>query len=64
MMAIQGKVEAIDGGFFEFSEGGAGVDSLCIHGDNPNAVQIARAVRSELEAVGVTIRSFARPEQP
>ncbi len=65
MMATQGRVEAIDGGFFEFSEGGgAGVDSLCIHGDNPNAVQIARAVREALEAVGVTIRSFARPEQP
>jgi UPF0271 protein len=56
MMATQGRIEAIDGGFFEFE-----VDSLCIHGDNPNAVQIARAVRDALEKEGVAVRSFAGP---
>lgn len=56
MMATQGRIEAIDGGFFEFD-----VDSLCIHGDNPNAVQIARAVRDALEGAGVQVRTFAAP---
>ena len=31
--------------------------SLCIHGDTPDAVAIARRVRSDLEAAGVEIRS-------
>jgi len=56
MMVQEGCVEAFDGGFFEFQ-----VDTLCIHGDNPNAVQIAQAVRAALEAVGVQIRPFPVP---
>ncbi|QFP75110.1 LamB/YcsF family protein [Deinococcus sp. AJ005] len=59
MMVTQGRVEAIDGGFFEFE-----VNSLCIHGDNPNAVQIAQAVHEALNRAGVEIRSFSRPELP
>jgi UPF0271 protein len=57
MMAQEGRVEAIDGGFFEFE-----VDTLCIHGDNPNAVQIARSVRAALEEAGIQIRPFPVPE--
>lgn len=57
MMVQEGRIEAIDGGFFEFE-----VDTLCIHGDNPNAVQITQAVRTALEAGGVQIRSFPVPE--
>jgi len=34
--------------------------SICVHGDTPGAVQIARAVRASLEQEGVTIRAFAR----
>ena len=69
MMATEGRIEAVDGGYFVIYENSeAEVDSLCIHGDNPNAVQIARAVREALEAAGVTIRSFGRssasPERP
>ncbi|MFC4454550.1 5-oxoprolinase subunit PxpA [Deinococcus sonorensis] len=30
-------------------------DTLCIHGDNPQAVSIARAIRARLEAAGVTV---------
>ena len=33
--------------------------SICTHGDSPGAVEMARAVRAELEAAGVTIASFA-----
>jgi UPF0271 protein len=57
MMAQEGRIEAIDGGFFEFE-----VDTLCIHGDNPNAVQIARSVRAALEEAGIQIRPFPVPE--
>jgi UPF0271 protein len=34
------------------------VHSICIHGDNPGAVRLARALRSALEANGIAIRSF------
>lgn len=34
------------------------VDTLCLHGDHPNAVQNAREVRKALEAEGVKIRPF------
>lgn len=33
--------------------------SICVHGDNPNALSILRAVRSRLESAGVRILSFA-----
>ncbi|GAB3052415.1 5-oxoprolinase subunit PxpA [Intrasporangium mesophilum] len=35
-------------------------ESVCIHGDTPGAVRMARAVRSALEAEGVTVRPFVR----
>lgn len=35
------------------------VDSICIHGDTPHAVQFARALREKLIAAGVEIRPFA-----
>ena len=59
MMVTQGRVEALDGGFFE-----ARPDTLCIHGDNPQAPAIARAVRAALEAEGVTLRAFDVPATP
>jgi UPF0271 protein len=37
-----------------------GIDTVCIHGDSPGAVAMARAVRAELTAAGVTIAPFAR----
>ena len=33
-------------------------ESICVHGDSPGAVAMARAVRERLEASGVQIRSF------
>jgi UPF0271 protein len=32
--------------------------SICVHGDTPGAVQIARAVRAEIESAGVSVRAF------
>jgi UPF0271 protein len=36
------------------------VDTLCIHGDSPNAPAIARAVREKLEKNGVLVSAFGR----
>jgi UPF0271 protein len=33
--------------------------SVCLHGDTPGAVALARAVRAALEGRGVTLASFA-----
>jgi len=35
------------------------VDSVCVNGDTPGAVEIARAVRTTLEQIGVTISPFS-----
>ena len=34
------------------------VDSLCVHGDTPGAVQLARQVRAALQEAGVPVRPF------
>lgn len=36
----------------------SGVDSVCVHGDSPHAVEAARAVRVALEQAGYTLRRF------
>lgn len=52
-MVVEGRVEAVDGGWVEVR-----AQTLCIHGDNPNAVAIARAVREALEAQGIGIHTY------
>ncbi len=52
-MLATGRVRAIDG-----TEIPLNVESVCVHGDSPNAVQIARAVRDRLEADGTGVRAF------
>lgn len=53
-MVTQGEVETIDGKVIEVVP-----DTLCVHGDTPAAVEIARAVRSALTDAGVTIQACA-----
>ena len=36
-----------------------GVRTLCVHGDNPEAMAFVRALREELTRRGLTIRAFA-----
>lgn len=36
----------------------AAIDTICLHGDTPTAVQIARSVRNALEGAGVTVKMF------
>lgn len=38
------------------------VDTLCVHGDTPDAVALVESVRAALLAAGVSIRSFAAAE--
>ena len=49
-LATGGEIVAADGTVLK-----VGARSICIHGDNPEAVAIARQVRQALEAAGVTI---------
>jgi UPF0271 protein len=36
------------------------IDTICVHGDEPSAVAMARTVRAKLEANGFTIAPFSR----
>ena len=36
----------------------AAIESVCVHGDTPGAVAMARAVRAALEGAGIEIRAF------
>jgi 5-oxoprolinase (ATP-hydrolysing) subunit A len=53
-LAIEGAVTAVDGTVIAVS-----ARSVCTHGDTPDAVALARAVRAALEGAGVTIAPFA-----
>lgn len=53
-LARTGALTAVDG-----SELVIELDSLCVHGDTPGAVAIARAVRAALERGGVEVARFA-----
>jgi UPF0271 protein len=48
-------VASIDG-----KQVGLEADTLCLHGDNPHALAIARAVREALERAGVSVQALAR----
>jgi len=52
-MIEEGFVQAVDGGKARID-----AQSICVHGDNPSAVKIARHLRNGLERAGFTIRSF------
>jgi UPF0271 protein len=53
-IATTGRLTAVDG-----SEVDVAARSLCVHGDTPEAVAIATAVRRALEAAGITVQPFA-----
>jgi len=53
-MAVEGVVETSDG-----SEVRVEARSICVHGDTPGAVELARAVREMLEKANVPLGSFA-----
>jgi 5-oxoprolinase (ATP-hydrolysing) subunit A len=49
-MALEGKITAIDG-----TEISIKADTLCVHGDNPGAVQMVKTIRERLTAAGVEV---------
>ena len=53
-----GEVEAIDGSVTRVE-----ADSICVHGDSPGAIQMAREVRQLLEQSGVSLQAFAGARQ-
>ncbi|AJE47812.1 LamB/YcsF family protein [Celeribacter indicus] len=53
-MVLEGHIPCSDGSRLPVE-----ADTLCIHGDTPGAVEIARALRARLEAAGVEIAPFA-----
>ena len=52
-MATGRPVADVDGGELHLTP-----DSICVHGDTPGAVEIARRVRGELEQAGVALAPF------
>ena len=52
-LATEGVVTAIDGSTVRIE-----AESVCVHGDSPGAVDMARQVRARLAQAGVRIRSF------
>jgi UPF0271 protein len=52
-MVTAGRVAAADGSTIPIT-----VESVCVHGDSPGAVQIANAVRDRLVAEGVELKAF------
>ncbi|MFC9973100.1 LamB/YcsF family protein [Spirillospora sp. NPDC127200] len=52
-MAADGEIVAIDGSVVKVEAG-----SICVHGDSPGAVAMARAVRARLEGAGIAVEPF------
>ena len=52
--SITKRIEAIDG-----TRVSVRADSLCVHGDSPHAVAMARAVRDALAVAGVEVAARA-----
>jgi UPF0271 protein len=53
-MVTTGHVTAVDGSAVDVH-----VESVCVHGDSPGAVQIAAAVRDRLKADGIDLKAFS-----
>ena len=54
-MIEEGRVRSLDG-----ADVSVRADTLCIHGDEPNAVEFARRIRQALTEAGVRIAAVAR----
>lgn len=53
-LITQGGVTSIEGQFTPIK-----ADSICVHGDSPGAIEMARQIRNVLEEKGIAIRAFA-----
>lgn len=57
-LATEHEVVAVDGSVVRVE-----ALSLCVHGDSPGALDMARSVRAALAEAGVEVRAFAPPVQ-
>ena len=55
-MVMDGMVRSVQG-----KDVPVRADTLCIHGDQPNALAFARRIRNELERAGVDVKTLAAP---
>jgi UPF0271 protein len=55
----EGKVVTVEGKELELE-----VESICVHGDAPNAPDIARAIRHALEEAGIELAPLAELHRP
>ncbi len=53
-MVLEGEIITISG-----KRLAAGIDSICVHGDSPNGVAMAKTVRARLEKAGIALAPFA-----
>jgi 5-oxoprolinase (ATP-hydrolysing) subunit A len=53
-MVLEGAIITISG-----KRLAAEIDSVCVHGDSPNAVAMTKAVRARLEKAGIALAPFA-----
>lgn len=53
-MVLHKRVAAITGEEIQLQ-----VDSICLHGDNPAAIELVQQLRAKLEQAGLQIRTFA-----
>ena len=49
-MAKEGKIVTTDGSILEMR-----IDTICVHGDNPSAVELVRTIRSAIEGEGIAV---------
>ncbi|BAD60506.1 LamB/YcsF family protein [Nocardia farcinica] len=52
-IATEGRARVVEGGTVE-----VGAGSVCVHGDTPAAVEMARRIRDALAAAGVVVEAF------
>lgn len=53
-MVTEKRVKSIDGKYISMDPG-----SLCVHGDNPGSVEIARSIKHTLEERGIRVETFS-----
>jgi len=49
-MAKEGKIVTTDGSILSMQ-----IDTICVHGDNPSAVELVRQIRTDIEAEGIQV---------
>lgn len=52
-MVKEGKVKAVDGSDIDIK-----ADSICVHGDNPKAIEFVKNIRQSLTDAGITVSSL------